>query len=109
MGSTKAVLEWNQLVVKRVETQASETGRVLALWLRDMIKESMGTTGFPKIQTGKLKESISAKKIKNDLFEVSTDVSYASYVEFGTSRSAPYPYFRPNISRLKAVAKGGIV
>lgn len=103
------ILTWNQDVAVSVTLNASRFGEELALTLRDMIKESMGTSGFPKIKTGKLKSSIIAGKIDKFTFTVSSDMEYAPYVEFGTSKAPPYPYFRPNIERLKAAAKGAIV
>ena len=54
-------------------------------------------------------KKIIAGKIDEFTFTVSSDMEYAPYVEFGTSKAPPYPYFRPNIERLKEAAKGAIV
>ena len=100
------ILEWNQAAVINVELDVFRKTAKVAVILKEMVKESMGTSGFPKIITGKLKGSIVDRKLDRATYEVSSDVKYAPYVEFGTSHSAPYPYFRPNINRLKAIARG---
>jgi len=105
----EAILTWNQEAVTGVNQLASRIGENIAFLLRSMIRDSMGTSGFPKIRTGNLKGSITATKLDPLTFEVSTDVFYAPYVEFGTSKAAPYPYFRPNIERLKTAARGAII
>ena len=99
-------LEWNQAAVINVERNVFRKTAKVATILKNMVKESMGTSGFPKIITGNLKASIVDEKLDIATYQVSTDVEYAPYVEFGTSRSAPYPYFRPNINRLKSRVKG---
>ena len=96
-----AILEWNETAVKNIEQLADQIGNNLSIRLKDIVKASMGTPGFPRIRTGKLKASIRAFKLMKYLYEVSSDVFYAGYVELGTSKSAPYPYFMPNIERLK--------
>ena len=99
----KATLEWNPEAVLSVDVKADRFAEKLAVTLKNMTKESMGTSGFPRIITGRLKESIGAFKISKNLYKVSSDAPYAAHVELGTSRSAPYPYFRPNINRLKSM------
>jgi len=101
-----AILEWNQDAVINTEKDVFRKTAKVATLLKDMVKESMGKSGFPRVITGKLKNSIVDKKIDRATYEVSSDVEYAPYVEFGTSHSAPYPYFRPNINRLKGRIKG---
>ena len=44
--------------------------------------------------TGTLSNSIGFK-VRGDEVSVGTNVEYAPYVEYGTSRSKPYPYLRP--------------
>ena len=107
--ASMSTLEWNEYAVISLNQLASDVGRNLSVMLKNMIKESMGTSGFPRIVTGKLKASISSIELSKFLFEVSSDVEYAPHVEFGTVRSAPYPYFRPNIDRLKGFAKGAVI
>jgi len=101
-----AILEWNQYVVVNVERDVFKKTAKVANLLKNMVKESMGKSGFPRIITGKLKNSITDTKIDRATYEVGSDVSYAPHVEYGTSHSAPYPYFRPNINRLKGRIKG---
>ena len=101
-----AILTWHQVEVINVEKDVFKKTAIVASTLKNMVKESMGKSGFPRIITGKLKGSIVDTKIDSATYEVSSDVSYAPHVEYGTSHSAPYPYFRPNINRLKGMARG---
>ncbi len=51
------------------------------------------------VDTGQLRSSIVAEPVREDgdrlVLRVGTNVEYAAYVEFGTSRMAPQPYMRP--------------
>lgn len=51
------------------------------------------------VDTGRLRASIAAEPVVESgdklTLKVGTNVSYAAYVEFGTSRMRPQPYMRP--------------
>lgn len=46
-----------------------------------------------RVDTGRLRDSIS-HRVHDDVVEVGTNVEYAIYVEFGTSKMAPNPFLR---------------
>lgn len=52
------------------------------------------------VDTGALRESIRAEISKTG-FEVGTDLYYAKFVEFGTSKQRPQPYLYPAIAENK--------
>ena len=54
------------------------------------------------VDTGRLRQSITVKKLEPAVYSVGTNVEYAPYVEYGTRHQAPQPYFRPAIERVKA-------
>lgn len=54
-----------------------------------------GHGGGPHVQTGNLLNSIQSRKTASDEAQVAPSMDYAAYVEYGTSRSAQYPYMRP--------------
>lgn len=55
----------------------------------------------PAVDTGRLRQSITALKITPGHWRVGTNVEYAIYLEFGTRRVAPRPFFRPAVARLR--------
>lgn len=55
----------------------------------------------PHVDSGRLRESIGTQKKGSMQFDVGTNVEYASYVEFGTRRSAAYPYLGPAADKVR--------
>jgi HK97 gp10 family phage protein len=53
-----------------------------------------GNAGGPQVDTGFLRSSITTEEIPNGAI-VGPHTDYAADVEFGTEKSAPYPYMRP--------------
>ena len=47
----------------------------------------------PAVDTGALKSSLYAKRIRNAVWEVGAGMEYAPHLEFGTTRMAARPYF----------------
>ena len=64
------------------------------------------------VDTGVLRSSIGAEEITPLLFEVGTNVEYAAFVEFGTSRMAAQPYLEPAAETVRAkypdIVKAGV-
>ena len=54
------------------------------------------TTGHPRVQTGRLRASIT-HELDNDSVKIGTNVIYGKYLEFGTSRMPPYPWLFPAV------------
>jgi len=53
----------------------------------------------PAIVTGRLKKSVKFARVKLATFEVTASAPYAKFLEFGTSRMAARPFFRPALRR----------
>jgi HK97 gp10 family phage protein len=54
------------------------------------------------VDTGRLRSSIASEEKKPLLFEVGTNVEYAAFVEFGTSKMAAQPYLQPAVETVRA-------
>ena len=74
---------------------------------REFVKNSFGLPGKPNIVTGKLKSSIDSGKVRKNKYRIGTNVIYAKFLEYGTSRISKLPFFRPALTtfmlRLKAI------
>lgn len=84
-----------------------------ALMLSGLIVERSAKRNTP-VDTGRLRASITTR-LGNNYVEVGTNVKYAPYVEFGTSKQSAQPYLTPAYTQNKkrivqiikeAVAKG---
>ena len=53
----------------------------------------------PAVDTGRLRQSISAVRIDTGHWRVGTNVEYALYLEFGTRKIAARPFMRPAADR----------
>lgn len=53
------------------------------------------------VRTGTLKNSIQAMQVGKHHWQVIVNADYGIYVEFGTVRMAPQPYFHPAIERVR--------
>lgn len=61
------------------------------------------------VDTGRLRASITSEvgKDSDGLYAVvGSDVEYAGYVEFGTSRNAAQPYLRPALAEVEGQERG---
>jgi len=80
----------------------------MELYLEKVVDDAKA---FAPIRTGRLKRSIGFWRSEGG-YHVGSGVSYAPFVEFGTSRMAPRPFLAPalskNISLLKATLLGKI-
>lgn len=55
----------------------------------------------PMTDTGRLAKNIQFDKVNDLTATVGSDVAYAAYLEFGTSRMAARPYFRPATEKIR--------
>lgn len=54
------------------------------------------------VDSGRLRGSIGSEEKTPLLFEVGTNVEYAAFVEFGTSKAAAQPYLEPAVERARS-------
>ena len=69
------------------------------------IKSSFGTSGFPEVRSGALKNSIKVVRTgsgKDIQHSVTSDKDYALFLEFGTRNMPAKPFFRPILARLRS-------
>lgn len=101
------IVDASQLNVLVVDLQAS-TGRVGAEAAKLVRQTALDIEGsakeFAPVRTGTLWRSIHHEIQGDGRFasmsaEIGTDVEYAPFVEYGTSRMAPQPYMRPAFDR----------
>lgn len=79
---------------KRAILRGPKTGRLYRGSKKKMHRASAPGEA-PATDTGRLASSIYHRMIGADAAEVSTDVDYAGYLEFGTRKMAPRPYLKP--------------
>lgn len=78
----------------RVANEAAKLTQQTALDIEGTAK------GFAPVRTGNLRRSIHHEMRQGGLeAEIGTDVEYAAFVEFGTSRMAPQAYMGPAFDR----------
>ena len=77
-----------------------------ANFVQQEIQESIvGNRVEPKsVATGNFANSIEVSKIKEGEYSVYTDVEYAKFLEYGTSKLTPRSHFRNTVNRNRAAA-----
>ena len=55
----------------------------------------------PRVQTGRLRSSITTEILSNDAARVGTNVVYAPFLEFGTSKMPAYPFLFRSLEQQK--------
>jgi len=58
------------------------------------------SVGHPKVQTGRLRASITHNVNPGEV-EIGSNVVYSKYLEFGTSKMPPYPFLFPAVELKK--------
>jgi hypothetical protein len=73
--------------------------------LDDMVEIATEQVNIVPVDTGRLKGSIEGPElISPGVFEIKTNVEYAPFIEFGTSRMAAQPFFfPPYLKRMKQI------
>ena len=86
---------------KNIETRAKikiqsppKTGRI---YRHGKVEHQASAPGeAPATDTGNLVNSIASDRVRPMLHEVTVGAEYSSCLEYGTSRMAPRPFFRPS-------------
>lgn len=79
------------------KSMATNAARIVAKAALDI--EAIAKTRAP-VDTGNLANSIRARKISDTRWRVEVGAEYGLYVEYGTVRSGPRPYFMPAVDRV---------
>ena len=77
--------------------QGADVGTALAgNFIQNEVQESIvGNRAEPKsVATGRFANSITLDKLQDAVYKIYTDVEYAKFLEFGTSKMAPRMHFR---------------
>lgn len=95
-------------------SRIEQTAREMVVASRAAITEvAVGVTNLAKqycpVDTGRLRSSISFEVDTRATATVGTNVEYAPYVEYGTSRMAAQPYLRPAVHEYEAKMRGIVV
>ena len=75
-------------------------GRVGAIVERQAKINVSQTTGHPRVQTGRLRASIT-HETNQDSVSIGTNVVYGKYLELGTVNHPPYPWLFPSVELKK--------
>ena len=93
---------------KELEKRLPQAEEASAFTIEREVKKAFTTFPKPPIQTGNLRRNIKAIKLSDGSWEVRAstplvkgkggqEVEYAKFVEFGTTRMAPRPFFRTGV------------
>jgi HK97 gp10 family phage protein len=58
---------------------------------------------FPAVDTGNLKNSIHAEKVRDRVWRVIDGTNYGIYLEYGTRNMAPRPFFTPTAEEISTL------
>ena len=96
-----------QRIGAKIETNVDVALVQSANLIQQEVKESIvGNRSEPKsVQTGRFLNSITINKIKPKELEVGTDVDYAKYLEYGTSRQPARKHFANTVLRNQSKVK----
>jgi HK97 gp10 family phage protein len=93
-----------EAAIKLKIQQGTKSGRT---YRRGGVSHQASAPGqSPATDTGALIGSISHQREGARSYSVGARVSYAAYLEYGTSRMGARPYFRPAIEDIKPVFRG---
>lgn len=95
--------------------EGREAGRVfnqISYEAQNNVEKALQKAGFlvereakikAPVDTGRLRASISSRMISSDVVEIGTNVYYARFLEYGTSRMRAKPYLNPAlvVNRIK--------
>ena len=99
----RRIREKGQDIIKGKDSKVFQA----ANFIQQEVQESIvGNRLEPKsVATGNFANSIEVKKIKDNEYSVYTDVEYAKFLEYGTSKMAPRKHFRNTVytQRKKAI------
>jgi HK97 gp10 family phage protein len=101
---TRRFLADKQKAVKQqVETAIKEGGILLKEEVQNSIKGNRAETR--SVDTGAFLQSVNIDQGKNNS-KVYSDIEYAKFLEFGTSRISPRRHFQNSADRVKPVVQG---
>lgn len=87
-------------VVKSIQ-RGAKTGRVYRKYSPSRIHQASAPGQAPASDTGRLANSITFERVNDLTASVGSVLAYATYLEYGTSRIAPRPVFRPAVDRIR--------
>lgn len=93
-------LELRGDVVKTIQ-RGAKTGRVYRKYNPSRIHQASAPGQAPASDTGRLANSITFERVSDLTASVGSVLAYATYLEYGTSRIAPRPFFRPAVERIR--------
>jgi len=111
MGQSVTVRSYRKEREKEiVDNLQRALGRVGAIVERQAKINVSQSSGHPKVQTGRLRSSIT-HNTSSDKVEIGTNVVYGKYLELGTVNHPPYPWLFPAVemkrSEIINTLKGG--
>jgi len=99
----REVMEKGKMIVDVADSRAFQA----ANFIQQEIQESiMGNRSEPKsVDTGNFANSIKVEKVEDKTYSVYTEVEYAKFLEFGTSKMQPRSHFTNTVIREKPRAE----
>lgn len=95
----KAILKKGKMIIDGKDTKVFQAANLIQQEIQESI---IGNRVEPKsVDTGNFANSITVEKKKDLEYSVYTDVEYAKFLEYGTSKMEPRMHFRNSLSRNK--------
>lgn len=105
-GENKIVEEAANNAVKKIKQDIDEltsSGRVYKLIVKNGRRKYNHTSSAegkaPNNLFGDLRDGIMAVRLKNSKWQIQSNAEHSAWLEFGTPRSAPRPFFEDNVYR----------
>lgn len=107
-GTSVKIKSYKEERLKEISAQLKAGMTKACLLVENTAKQNASGRPGPKVDTGRLRSSITNRlDIEDDklIGIVGTNVEYASYLEFGTSKMQAYPFLFPALEANKSKIK----
>ena len=93
----RKIMEKGQQIIKGKDSKTFQAANMIQQEIQESITGNRVET--KSVATGNFANSIEVEKLKENEYLVYTDVEYAKFLEYGTSKMLPRSHFRNTVNR----------